>query len=89
MKIMTNTIGNYSPHINNNPVKKVKTPAKDSAEKLKIAANSKSNEMTTEEKDFFINMYPQNKTEINDYHFYHKNGEMGGVKIGSLLDRRG
>ena len=89
MKIMTNTIGNYSPHINNNSVKPVKTAAKTDKAEFKVAAKPRNSVLTSAEKKFFIDMYPQNKSEIKDYHFYQKNGEMSGVKLGSLLDRRG
>ncbi len=89
MKITTNTIGNYSPRAINNPVKVTgqnRMPAKTEGEP---AVKTKNNTLTTEEKNFFMNLYPQNKPEINDYHFYQSSGKMSGVKIGSLFDRRG
>lgn len=89
MKIMTNTVGNYTPHINNNSVQKTKLPPKgvDRAEALNT--KPKSGDLTADEKKFFMDMYPQNKSEVTDYHFYRKNGEMSGVQVGSLFDRRG
>ena len=44
--------------------------------------------ISTEEKAFFINMYPEQKTEIQDYHFYQRSGKMSGVSVGSMFDRR-
>ncbi|MGE5679442.1 MAG: hypothetical protein ACM34K_01045 [Bacillota bacterium] len=45
--------------------------------------------ISNDEKNFFINLYPENKGEIVDYHFYQKTGKMSGVAVGSLFDRRG
>ncbi len=44
--------------------------------------------VTKEEKDFFVGLYPEQKQEIADYHFYQRTGKMSGVSVGSLLDRR-
>ncbi len=49
----------------------------------------KSEELSPEEKNFFINKYPEKKNDISDYHFYEKSGKMSGVNVGQLLDRRG
>ncbi len=77
MKINTNSIGNYNPY-------NIKTSA--------ISAKSKPfdvNELISgEEKEFFKNLYPEQKTEIADYHFYQRSGKMSGVSIGSLFDRK-
>ena len=89
MKITTNTIGNYSPHIQNNSVKQAKFQPKANKVAAQQKVQQKPSELSTDEKSFFMKMYPGSKAEINDYHFYQKNGEMSGVKIGSLLDRRG
>lgn len=80
MRIDTNPIGNYTTAYLR-PVQqraKVETPA--AIEPAKV---------TTEEKNFFANLYPENKAEIMDYHYYNKNGKMSGVSIGSLIDKRG
>jgi hypothetical protein len=89
MKIDTNPIGNYTP-INFrsvNPQQRViKAPAQESAQ---TTVQAKQAVLTPEEKTFFANLYPSNKSEVVDYHFYEKSGKLSGVKIGSLIDRRG
>lgn len=84
MKISTNNIGNYGPGY----TQQVKAKPRVTNE---TAVNSlqKSEKINSEEKDFFINLYPGNKKEIADYHFYQKSGKMSGVALGSLFDRRG
>ncbi len=89
MKITTNMIGNYSPQIFSNPVKQTKQNEAPVKAEAKPAAQAPKNNLTTDEKKFFMDLYPQNKSEIVDYHFYQKSGEMSGVKIGSLFDKRG
>ncbi len=89
MKILTNSVGNYSPHTNNNSVKQAKLTQKKEGTDLETVAKTKNNDLTSDEKNYFMKVYPQNTSEIIDYHFYQKNGEMSGVKIGSLLNRRG
>jgi hypothetical protein len=81
MKISTNSIGNYSPKINNT------TPAKNVEKQASVS--SEKNIVNKQEKKFFADMYPQNKKEIMNYHYYKKTGNMSGVSVGSLLDRRG
>ncbi len=80
MKISTNNIGNYS--INSHAVTAQKAVQKKTVEK-------KNEDLSTEEKRFFIDRYPQKKTEIIDYHFYQKSGTMSGVKVGQLFDKKG
>lgn len=80
MRIDTNTIGNYtSAYLR--PVQ--------AKPKVNNAINIEPAKVTNEEKKFFVNMYPDNKAEIMDYHYYQKNGKMAGVAVGSLFDRRG
>ena len=81
MRISTNSIGNYA------PARMRDVSHAKSAEKTSIQ-NSKK-DISNKEKQFFANMYPENKSEIMDYHFYQKSGKMSGVKLGSLIDRRG
>jgi hypothetical protein len=76
MKISTNNIGNYS-------INQVQIAAQ------RKAAAAKNEELTKDEKSFFIDKYPQKKAEIVDYHFYQKSGSMQGVKLGHLFDKRG
>jgi hypothetical protein len=89
MRIDMNPIGNYSPisvrNVNNN----TKTNAVTPKETTQKAVQAKQGTLTPEEKTFFANLYPENKSEVVDYHFYEKSGKLSGVKIGSLIDRRG
>ncbi len=89
MKITTNMIGNYSPNIARN-VNTTGKP-KEAAQKFELqnVASKKTEKLTSEEKNFFADLYPDKKNEITDYHFYKRSGELSGVKIGSLIDRRG
>jgi len=81
MKISTNNIGNYAPK----HVPQIQSKTKPAMVQTEI----RSEKITADEKNFFIQMYPQNKTEIADYHFYEKSGKMSGVSLGSLFDKRG
>ena len=79
MRISTNNIGNYTlNNIKTNAVKETVNPAVD-----------KSLDLNKKEKAYFINTYPENKTEVTDYHFYKRSGTMSGVTVGTLLDKRG
>lgn len=83
MKINTNAVGNYSPYnlrVNN---------AEQPANIVKTEESKKTDAVTKEEKNFFAKMYPENKNEIIDYHFYKSSGKMSGVSVGSLFDKRG
>lgn len=77
MNISSNPIGNYNVY---------------STRAMQPAANRQSavsvDNVSKEEKDFFTNMYPEQKQEIADYHFYQRSGKMSGVSVGSLFDRR-
>lgn len=89
MKITTNMIGNYTPNIarNINPSQKAKQPTQKF--ELNSASAKKTDKLTSDEKTFFAQMYPDKMNEVVDYHFYKKSGEMSGVKLGSIIDRRG
>lgn len=76
-----NSIGNYSPY-SINKVQHTQKP-----QQTKQIDND--NVISKDEKQFFANMYPDNKKEIVDYHFYQKTGSMAGVTVGSLIDKRG
>jgi hypothetical protein len=78
MKISTNSIGNYNPFLINNNQKV-----------LAANQNQKVDALTKEEKEFFVKLYPENKNEIMDYHFYKSTGKMSGVALGTNFDRRG
>lgn len=89
MSIDMNPIGNYS-QINFRNVNRQSKPAETfAAESTKMTEQTKQGALTPEEKTFFANMYPANKSEVADYHFYEKSGKLSGVQIGSLFDRRG
>ena len=83
MKINANAVGNYSPY--NTKVNNVRP-------KQNIAGTNKASKtdlISNEEKKFFTKIYPENKHEIMDYHYYKPSGRMSGVSVGSLFDRRG
>ena len=75
-----NSVGNYSPYT----INKV-----NQTQKPQQIKQTENNVISKDEKQFFANMYPDNKTEIVDYHFYQKSGSMSGVTVGSLIDKRG
>ncbi|MGE5400391.1 MAG: hypothetical protein ACM3S2_08300 [Ignavibacteriales bacterium] len=84
MKIIsTNNIGNYGPGY----VKSVRQ--KPNVGETQQTAMPKNEKITNEEKNFFVNLYPESRKEIADYHFYQKSGKMSGVSVGSLFDKRG
>ncbi|MFA4924066.1 MAG: hypothetical protein WC557_07735 [Ignavibacteriaceae bacterium] len=102
MKISANAIGNYSPlYAAKSPltpeggIKKFPLlPKGESKSPSPIAIGEGlgmgfNPELTTVEKEFFAALYPQEQSQIMDYHFYQKNGQMSGVKIGSMFDKRG
>ncbi len=86
MKISTNMIGNYGPQVSRNIPKQTKI--QEAFDISKTSGSIDKSLVTTEEKKFFTEMYPENKTEIVN-HFYSKNGKMTGVKVGSLFNKRG
>lgn len=83
MMIGANPIGNYSPY--SNKVENVKQSAKAAETK----ETKKTDLISNDEKKFFTKMYPENKNEIIDYHYYKSTGKMSGVSVGSLFDKRG
>jgi len=80
MKITTNSSGNYNPLLTqkNNNISQVE--AKKTKDAVKI---------TNEEKKFFTKLYPDEKEQIHNYHFYNNKGDKNGVSLGSLFDKRG
>jgi hypothetical protein len=89
MKIDLNPVGNYMPFNIRNVNRQAKTNDPASIGSVQKTVQPKQGILTPEEKTFFTNLYPANKSEIIDYHFYEKNGKLSGVKIGSLIDKRG
>lgn len=80
MRIVTNSIGNYSPN-SVNQSRAIKGQRQ--------VAQQKVEDLTKNEKKFFTGLYPDQSGEVMDYHFYQRTGKMGGVKLGSLFDRKG
>ena len=80
MKISTNSIGNYNP---------IRTNQNANINKVEIKKDEDSLKVTNEEKKFFTELYPENKEQIDGYHFYNKEGDKKGVSLGSLFDKRG
>ena len=85
MKISTNPIGNYSTALIQKNTQGVSKSSSVQTEKLQAPQAS----LTSKEKQFFVNMYPNNSNEVMDYHFYEKSGKMSGVSLGTIIDRRG
>lgn len=80
MKITTNSVGNYKP-INIHTLTNIKeVQSKNIDDSLNVSK---------EEKQFFTKLYPDEKDQINNYHFYSKDGNKNGVSLGSLFDKRG
>ena len=88
MKISNNFAGNYNPfsYNNVNKTQQVQQPQQVQQDQ-KIEESKKI--ITSDEKNFFADMYPEKSSEIQGYHFYGRNGQMSGVTLGSKFDRRG
>jgi hypothetical protein len=80
MKISTNSVGNYKPIRSNQNL---------NINQIETQRNEEAIKITSEEKKFFTKMYPDNKEQIDTYHFYNKEGDKKGVSLGSLFDKRG
>ena len=80
MKISTNSIGNYKPII---------AQQKQNVSNVNFKKTEESVKITQEEKQFFTQMYPNEKENIDQYHYYTKDGNKNSVAVGSLFDRRG
>jgi len=79
MKITTNSIGNYDQsYLKPNPINR-----------NEITNKTNTNNISSEEKNFFAKLYPSQKEEILGYQFYDSKGKVSGVHVGSLFDRRG
>jgi hypothetical protein len=89
MEISMNNVGNYSPRMRTNTDVSQKYNVEVNNDVKAKTAVQQENTVTAEEKNYFMQLYPENKKEIVDYHFYQKSGKMSGVKVGSLIDRRG
>ena len=78
MKITTNNIGNYS-------LKNIAAKVQQKAVTTDVAKNLS---ISNKEKEFFTKMYPTQRDEIINYHFYSNKGQMSGVTVGKNIDRR-
>ena len=85
MRVTTNSIGNYFPQL----TRKITNVAPKESVQKTSQTESTQQLLSQKEKEMFVKMYPQQKSEIMEYHYYQKNGVMSGVTVGSLLDRRG
>ncbi len=102
MKIATTDFGNYTTKLShqvqhskaeqNNTVNIKKQNSTSVVQKQNNTTTVQKEQLgtvTNEEKKFFAGLYPENKTDIMNYHFYHKNGKMQGVTLGTIFDKRG
>ena len=78
MKITTNNIGNYSL---SNITAKVQ-------QKAVAKGVQKNMSISNKEKEFFTKLYPTQRDEIINYHFYSNKGQMSGVSVSKNIDRR-
>ncbi len=92
MGISINSIGNYNPYATKVGVThhtKATSTIKEVSKNVSVNNIAKENAISTKEKEFFAKLYPDNINTIMDYHYYQRSGEMAGVSVGSLIDRRG
>jgi hypothetical protein len=92
MTISINSIGNYNPYtsrVGETTAARKTAQVKPVESEVKINKMAKQNAISTREKEFFAQLYPENSAAIMDYHYYQRTGTMSGVAVGSLLDRRG
>ena len=80
MNISTNSFGNYTPVTTKKNINVPKIEPKKTEEMLQV---------TNEEKNFFTKLYPNEKEQIDNYHYYNKDGNKNGVSLGLLFDKRG
>ena len=78
MKITNNAINNYNLHPTNNANNIQQT----------LSKTKELNVLSKKEKNFFAGLYPKNKNEIINYHFYNSKAKMSGITKGSKIDRR-
>ncbi len=88
MQVNMNSIGNYFTQQTRSISKVARSVRSESVQKSEIMKATKQ-PISTKEKEMFAKMYPKQKSEIMEYHYYQKNGVMSGVAVGSLVDRRG
>lgn len=81
MTVSMNSVGNYTSYGLNS--------AKTSKPNVKNDAVLKNDNINTDEKKFFAEMYPAKNSEIMEYYYYEKSGRMNGISVGTNLDRRG
>lgn len=79
MKVITDSIGNYSPAYFKSKANVQSKP--ESAEAQKV--------ISADEKKFFANLYPAQHEDVMNYQFYNAKGKVSGVLVGSNFDKRG
>ncbi len=92
MAISINSIGNYNPYtsrVGGTTAARKTAQVKPVENEVSVNKMAKQNAISTKEKEFFAQLYPDNITAIMDYHYYQRSGTMSGVAVGSLFDRRG
>lgn len=45
--------------------------------------------LTSSEKEFFVQLYPASAEAVRSYTPYQRDGHRDGMKVGSILDRKG
>ncbi len=92
MGIGINSIGNYGMYANRVAAARKSTQinaAKNVSENSGVTKPRTDTVINSSEKEFFAELYPDKKEMIMDYHFYQRTGEMSGVAVGSIINRRG
>jgi hypothetical protein len=44
--------------------------------------------VTAQEREFFVQMFPQSEPQIRSYPFYQRNGVRENVRLGTVIDRK-
>lgn len=71
-------------HLNNYHASAVKNPVQQ-----KTLNSIPGKDITAQEKEFFTRLFPSQKNEILDYHFYSSKGKLNGVAVGTNIDMKG
>jgi hypothetical protein len=95
MGLGINAIGNYGLYSNRIKATNGVAQTRKTQNVQGVQKTTSNNEVRTDnvisekEKEFFVNLYPNDKETVMSYHFYQRNGEMSGVAVGSIINRRG
>jgi hypothetical protein len=80
MAVSMNSVGNYSAYELN--------AGRSNKSVTANSLSSKSENLNSDEKKYFAEMYPSKQNEIMEY-YYEKSGKMNGISLGTNIDRRG